>query len=54
MRVINRCPHSRLNPIYGDAINHNGGYRLWCRDCRRHIDGPVSLAYSRAREADDE
>ena len=45
-----RCPHSNLSPIYGDEINHVGGWRLFCRDCGRYIDGPVSLAESRSGE----
>lgn len=45
-----RCPHSDLEGIYGDQINHVGGWRLWCHDCRRYIDGPVSLATSRRNE----
>lgn len=44
------CPHSDLVGIYGDAINHCGGYRLWCRACGRHIDGPVMLAVLRRGE----
>lgn len=42
-----RCPHEHLTPIYGDTINKVGGWRLFCRDCRRYLDGPVSLAASR-------
>lgn len=45
-----RCPHSNLGGIYGDEINHVGGWRLWCADCRRFLDGPVSLAASRKHE----
>ena len=45
-----RCPHSNLEGIYGDPINHNGGWRLWCRDCRRYLNGPVSLSKSRQGE----
>lgn len=44
------CPHSDLQPIYGDRINHVGGYRLQCRTCARFLDGPVSLAEARAGE----
>lgn len=47
-----RCPHSNLSGVYGDRINHVGGWRLWCDDCRRYIDGPVSLAESRRGETD--
>lgn len=39
-----RCPHASLAGIYGDEINHVGGWRLLCRDCWRYLDGPVSLA----------
>ena len=44
MRLINRCPHVRISGIYGDEINHYGGYRLSCDDCGRLLDGAVSLA----------
>ena len=44
MRLINRCPHVRISGIYGDEINHCGGYRLSCDDCGRLLDGAVSLA----------
>jgi len=44
------CPHSDLSPIYGDEINHVGGYRLQCRTCARFLDGPVYLAEARAGE----
>ena len=44
------CPHSDLRGIYGDEINHRGGYRLECRDCGRLLDGPVMLAKIRADE----
>lgn len=50
MKLINRCPHSRLVGIYGDMINAVGGYRLRCLDCRRLLDGPVSLAKHREGE----
>lgn len=46
-----RCPHSDLEPIYGDEILRVGGWRLRCRDCRRFIDGPVRLAELRRTEA---
>ncbi len=42
------CPHERLRGIYGDEINHVGGYRLACRDCGSLLDGPVSLAEKRS------
>lgn len=45
-----RCPHSDLTGIYGDEIIAAAWYRLFCRGCRRFIDGPVSLAQSRERE----
>lgn len=47
---INRCPHTNLIGIYGDAINHCGGYRLWCSDCKRYINGQVDLAHIRSEE----
>lgn len=47
-----RCPHSNLQGIYGDMINVCGGYRLWCLDCERHVDGPVTLAEFRTHERD--
>lgn len=39
-----RCPHAHLEPIYGDRINQVGGWRLRCHNCRRYLDGPVTLA----------
>ena len=48
-RQRRRCPHSNLRGIYGDEINARRS-RLECRDCRRFIDGPVSLAESRRGE----
>lgn len=50
MRLFNRCPHSRLQGIYGDMVNQVGGWRLRCLDCKRLLDGPVSLAESRRNE----
>lgn len=47
-----RCPHSRLTGIYGDPVNHNGGWRLACLGCGRYIDGPVNLARWRMDERD--
>jgi hypothetical protein len=44
-----RCPHSNLQGIYGDPINHCGGWRLFCRDCARYLGGPVELAEWRTR-----
>lgn len=41
------CPHVDLRGIYGDMINSCGGWRLWCGDCERFIDGPVKLAERR-------
>lgn len=41
------CPHRRLLAIYGDMINHVGGYRLQCLNCWAYLDGPVSLAKER-------
>jgi len=46
----NRCPHSNLEGIYGDQVNNSGGYRLWCKDCGRLLDGPVELANKRWSE----
>lgn len=48
----NRCPHSRLEGIYGDGIHLTGGYRLYCRDCGMLLDGPVKLAEMRRGEWD--
>jgi hypothetical protein len=45
-----RCPHSDLQGIYGDEIALHGFWRLFCRACRRFIDGPVTLAQSREHE----
>lgn len=44
------CPHSRLDPIYGDEIRFVGYYRLQCLDCRAFLDGPVKLAKMRSAE----
>lgn len=41
------CPHVNVDGIYGDEINHVGGYRLVCADCGRYLDGPVSIAVDR-------
>lgn len=47
------CPHTRLEGIYGDAINHTpGGRRLQCLDCGRLLDGPVMLAIVRGGESE--
>ncbi|MGX6513259.1 hypothetical protein [Rhodococcus sp. SJ-2] len=46
-RKRKHCPHSALTGIYGDAINHSGGFRLRCLDCGTLVDGPVSLAEKR-------
>ena len=43
MGLINRCPHVSISGIYGDEINHCGGYRPSCDDCGRLLDGAVSL-----------
>lgn len=48
-----RCPHSNLTGIYGDRINHVGGWRLWCGDCGRYLDGSVMLAKSRESETSE-
>lgn len=45
-----RCPHSRLEGIYGDAVRFNAWYRLRCLDCGRLLDGPVRLARMRTAE----
>lgn len=47
MRLINRCPHVNLQGVYGDDIHCVGGYRLYCDDCGRYLDGPVSLAQTK-------
>jgi hypothetical protein len=50
-RARRRCPHSDLQGIYGDEVVAVGWWRLWCRGCRRFVDGPVSLARSREGES---
>jgi len=46
-----RCPHVRLEAIYGeDSIKEHKGYLLFCLDCRRGIDGPTRLARNRMPE----
>lgn len=46
------CPHSAIQGIYGDAINHTPEFRrLVCADCGRYLDGPVRLATMRHGEA---
>lgn len=42
-----RCPHENLSGIYGDSINHCGGYRIRCQDCKELLDGPVSIVHAR-------
>lgn len=49
-RARMHCPHSNLTGIYGDLINYVGGWRLFCEDCLKYLDGPVSLAKSREGE----
>jgi hypothetical protein len=50
-RSARNCPHSNLRGIYGDEVNHTGGfYRLQCMDCWRFLDGPVVLAEMRKNE----
>lgn len=44
-----RCPHVDVRGIYGDEINHVGGYRLQCFDCGAFLDGPASIAVQRQR-----
>lgn len=39
-----RCPHTSLVGIHGDEIIMCGWWRLYCIDCERLLDGPVSLA----------
>ena len=46
-RKRKHCPHQHLLGIYGDQILFFGGYRLYCRDCRQLLDGPVTLADER-------
>jgi len=43
-RKWRHCPHITIVGIYGDLINHFGGYRLVCKDCDRLLDGPVEIA----------
>jgi hypothetical protein len=35
------CRHDNVRGIYGDEINHVGGWRNQCLDCTRYLDGPV-------------
>lgn len=42
-----RCPHVDVRGIYGDEVNRVGGFRLYCVDCGRLLDGPVSIAVDR-------
>lgn len=51
-RLRRHCPHSRLQPLYGDRVNDIGGWRLICLDCDSYIDGPVTLAKVREAELD--
>lgn len=48
-RARRRCPHSHLRGIYGDEITFVGFWRLECLDCGRYLNGPASLASTRAR-----
>ena len=50
-RKRRRCPHVRLNGVYGDAI-HALNARLMCLDCGALLDGPVKLAEWRKAEAE--
>lgn len=45
-----RCPHSDLVPVTGDQSRQASGRGLWCRGCRRRIDGPSWLPESRSEE----
>lgn len=45
-----RCPHSLLVGIYGDQVNQEGGWRLYCNGCHRYLDGAVSLSMMRSLE----
>jgi len=42
-----RCPHVHVEGIYGDQIIFAGWSRLYCRDCGKLLDGPVSIAVDR-------
>lgn len=46
-RTRAHCPHANVTGIYGDPINHCGGWRLRCDDCGRHLEGPVAMAATR-------
>lgn len=41
------CPHVDVYGIYGDEINASQGYRNYCADCGKLLDGPVSISVSR-------
>ena len=39
-----RCPHARLQGVYGDEIIFVAGCRrIQCIDCRRYLDLPLSI-----------
>lgn len=42
-----RCPHVDVRGIYGYEVIAAGFKRLWCADCGRLLDGPVSIAVAR-------
>ncbi len=47
-RERKHCPHVDVIGVWGDAINHAPGYRRnYCRDCGRHLDGPVTISTDR-------
>ena len=39
-----RCPHARLQGVYGDEIIFVASWRrIQCIDCRRYLDLPLSI-----------
>lgn len=42
------CSHPKLRPVYSDEINLCGGWRLQCQTCKRYLDGPAWLAFTRS------
>jgi hypothetical protein len=40
-KLSRHCRHDNVRGIYGDEINHVGGWRNQCLDCWRYLDGPV-------------
>lgn len=42
------CPHVDVMGVYGVRVGRTRGRRrMWCRRCRRLLDGPVELSEDR-------